>query len=139
MSNKTRKITQQVHLFKDEEGNLHEWTMENVVDAGTPIDPETGDDLEYVGPKPPENEVGNYFNMEELDSVYVTQQARYVVSLIVGYDHLPVTSAQDAAAAALELTYDGDSAGTLWHVHDRETGQTLKMEQVSFDTRDIYG
>lgn len=46
MSNK-----QQIHLFKDKAGNLHEWTMEDVIESGTPVDGETGDDMEYVGPK----------------------------------------------------------------------------------------
>lgn len=46
-----RETPQQVHLFRDERGDIYEWTMEDVIDAGTPVDPETGDDLEYLGPK----------------------------------------------------------------------------------------
>lgn len=141
MSNKTRKITQQVHLFKAEDGTLYDWTMEDAVEAGTPIDPETGDDLKYVGPKPPESEIGNYFNTEELESTYVDPDDRFVVSLLVGYNPADghVLTVEEAANAALQLTHDGDSGGTNWYVHDRETKKTVMLEQSSFDGRNIYG
>ena len=49
---------QQEHLFRNPEtGESAIWTMEDVMDAGTPIDAETGDDLEYVGPVGPPPEV----------------------------------------------------------------------------------
>ena len=42
---------QQEHLFFSEETNQHAiWTMADAVDAGTPVDPESGDDFNYVGP-----------------------------------------------------------------------------------------
>ena len=42
---------QQEHLFVNEETNQHAvWTMADAVDAGTPVDFESGDDLSYVGP-----------------------------------------------------------------------------------------
>lgn len=45
---------QQQHLFRNAEtGHTAVWTMQDAVEAGTPVDPETGDDLEYVGPVSP--------------------------------------------------------------------------------------
>lgn len=44
-------MKQQVHIFRDESGNDHEWTMEDVIESGTPVDDETGEDMEYIGPK----------------------------------------------------------------------------------------
>lgn len=45
-------MTEPIHLFgPDSEGHYHEWTMEQVVDAGTPVDPMTDEDLPYAGVK----------------------------------------------------------------------------------------
>ena len=42
---------QQEHLFTNEDTGYHAtWTMADVVERGLPIDPDSGDDLEYVGP-----------------------------------------------------------------------------------------
>lgn len=42
--------TTHMHLvYRDSEGNLHEQPWQDVVEVGTLIDPETGDDMEIVG------------------------------------------------------------------------------------------
>jgi hypothetical protein len=42
---------QQAHLFANKETGYHAtWTMADVVERGLPIDPDSGEDLEYAGP-----------------------------------------------------------------------------------------
>ena len=86
------------------------------------------------------------------ETIYVDDDSRYIVSLVVGYseddlnpttklgvsaldDH--VAQAEDkmtaAAAAALELTRDGESSGTRWYVYDRLTGIGRLYEQGDFE------
>lgn len=36
-------------VYKDAEGNQHDQSWKDVVEVGTLIDPETGDDMEIVG------------------------------------------------------------------------------------------
>ena len=77
---------------------------------------------------------GNEFTLAEVDSIYTHQNERFVVSLIVGYGAGDgVDSPELAAAAALALTRDEGSDGTVWMVHDRQTGQTLQFEQSEFE------
>jgi hypothetical protein len=80
---------------------------------------------------------------DELGSVYAVNDGRYVVSLIVTYDdskwsdrragieniHSPAT----AAAAALDLTRDTASRGTIWYVFDRLTQQMHTLAQGEFE------
>ena len=78
---------------------------------------------------------GNEFTRAEVDSIYTHQNERFVVSLIVGYGSPAdgVDSPELAAAAALALTRDEGMDGTVWFVHDRQTGQTLQFEQSEFE------
>lgn len=76
----------------------------------------------------------------DTNSIYVSSAERFVVSLIVGYgDEDLETIGQDgddpmmkAAAAALGLTTDEGSSGTMWHVHDSKTGIGRFFEQGDF-------
>lgn len=69
-----------------------------------------------------------------MTSHYVSEKDRYVVSLIVGYgDGDGVSSPEEAAFYALELTRDGGCSGTQWSVLDRVTGETRMLEQSDFD------
>jgi len=45
------KAKQQIHLFEDDEGFLFEWTMDDVMASGTPIDDNSGNDMKYLGIK----------------------------------------------------------------------------------------
>ena len=75
---------------------------------------------------------------DELETIYVRPNDRYVVSLIVGYAHAEIHPAEPgavpspvaAAYSALSLTRDENSHGTLWSVHDRESGQTTLIRQA---------
>lgn len=80
------------------------------------------------------------FTIDEIDSVYVESNERFVVSLIVGYGATSplVTRAEQAAAAALALTTDESRADTRWYVYDRATKEMTRFEQgdleaVEFD------
>jgi hypothetical protein len=80
---------------------------------------------------------------DELGSVYAVNSGRYVVSLILTYNDSPpadvsagredIHSPEGAAAAALELTRDSGSRGTIWHVFDRLTGQMHAVAQRKFE------
>jgi hypothetical protein len=82
---------------------------------------------------------------DKLQSIYVDDDDRFVVALVVGYpmdetliEEFGHASAPElaACAAALELTRDGED--TQWFVLDRETGESRSVEQGDFD-RDIHG
>ena len=72
-----------------------------------------------------------FHQQDQLETIYVRPNDRYVVSLIVGYAHAEmrppepgavpgaVPSAVAAAYSALSLTRDEDSHGTLWSVPTR--------------------
>lgn len=67
-------------------------------------------------------------------TIYVTEEDRYVVSLIVGYGNGDgVASPEEAAAAALDLTRDLGSSDTVWFVYDRQTDNTHRLEQADFE------
>jgi hypothetical protein len=80
---------------------------------------------------------------DKLGTVYAVNGGRYVVSLILTYNDSPpadvaagleeIHSPEGAAAAALELTRDAGSRGTIWHVFDRLTGQMHPIAQRDFD------
>ena len=83
-------------------------------------------------------ERGGAFHREEVSSIYVDENERFVVSLIVGYgDGDDVESADVAAAAALALTCDLGATGTVWHVCDRESGTMHQFEQGDFMDLDV--
>ena len=66
----------------------------------------------------------------EIGNTYVGDEDRFVVSLIVGYGREDgVTSAEQAVAAALDLTREFGAGDTQWHVHDRATGRSCVVEQ----------
>lgn len=104
--------------------------------------------------------VDGAFAPEETDSIYVGEEDRYVVSMIVGYsdDDLEdpyaevmdpdlafegeppewaadsaVLRAKAAANAALDLTRDGGSGDTVWFVYDRQTKEMHEFEQGDFE------
>lgn len=74
------------------------------------------------------------FEPHEVGSIYVAPGDRFVVSLIVGYGE-EVSTPEEAALAALELTRDTGSHGTGWHVFDRQEGVMHFLEQERFDRR----
>jgi hypothetical protein len=80
---------------------------------------------------------GKALSIEEIGNTYVGEQDRFVVSLVVGYgapDETPeVTTPEQAAYLALDLTTDLGSHGTHWYVHDRQTGITHTLEQSDFE------
>lgn len=66
----------------------------------------------------------------EIETAYVQDSDRFVVSLIVGYGQADgVTSPAAALAAALDLTRDAGSAGTQWYVFDRQSQRMHRLEQ----------
>lgn len=70
------------------------------------------------------------FTREEIDSTYCGVEARFVVSLIVGYsEEEGVDTPEEAAAAALRLAQDSQNR-TSWYVFDRQTGETTLVEQA---------
>lgn len=80
------------------------------------------------------------FRRDEIDTIYVDDKDRYIVSLIVGYEDgeggsngAGCKSLADAARWALELTRDGGCDGTHWFVYDRATGEHEFFEQDQFD------
>ena len=77
------------------------------------------------------------FTLQEVHSIYVHPQNRFVVSLIAGYagaEDDDVTTPQEAAAAALALTRDEGSFDTYWCVYDRETQKQDIFTQRQFDS-----
>jgi hypothetical protein len=77
---------------------------------------------------------GNGFRRNEVTSIYVDPDERFVVSLVVGYSARDdVHTAEDAARTALELTQDDNATGTVWHVFDRQTQQMHRLSQREFD------
>lgn len=68
--------------------------------------------------------------MDELGNAdYIRRDARYVLSLIVGYSDDADVNAEQPLAAALELTRDIGSDDTLWVVNDRPLGELHTFEQ----------
>ena len=76
---------------------------------------------------------GDAFNRTEVSSVYVRPDARYVVSLIIGYADAEISSPEAAVAATLQMTQGQDRKHLVWVVHDRETGETREIEQSKID------
>lgn len=75
----------------------------------------------------------------EIGNTYVRQNDRSIVSLIVGYGpHDDITTAEEAAAAALDLTRDEGARGTHWWIHDRQTRRTFMLEQSEFEAPPSY-
>lgn len=84
-------------------------------------------------------------NQPEVGTIYVTDEDRFVVSLVVGYTDDIVRNNLDgpkprveqlakvAASAALQLTRDAGSDGTYWFVFDRRTGRWFEFEQGDFE------
>lgn len=81
--------------------------------------------------------------LAELNTIYLDDKDRYVVSLIVGYtdeDLQPwieegdLAPEQAAALGALDLTRDEGAYGTNWFVYDRLTGKMHNLEQRDFDS-----
>lgn len=86
----------------------------------------------------------------KVDSIYVADNDRFVVSLIVGYSDDDLDNDENegyaalsdeekalvAARWALALTTDEGSHGTQWHVLDRQTGETYTFEQEDFAGED---
>jgi hypothetical protein len=73
----------------------------------------------------------------DIESIYVAEEDRFVVGLIVGYhgteeDPFP-RNAKEAAAAALRLTTDEGASDTHWFVFDRKTGKGRFLEQGEFE------
>lgn len=84
------------------------------------------------------------FTLAEVDSIYVDVDERFVVSLVVGYGKPDngqprdgVSTPEEAAAAALDLTRDEGSGDTVWFVHDRTTGRTHQFEQEDFEEVEV--
>ena len=72
--------------------------------------------------------------VEQIGNTYVSDEDRFVVSLVVGYaEDEDVTTAHQAAAKALSLTRDLGSFDTHWYVYDRQTGELALIEQGEFD------
>jgi hypothetical protein len=72
---------------------------------------------------------------DEGRSMYVLPEDRYVVTLASSYGNSKdgITSPEQAAAAALALTLDRSSGGSMWFVFDRMTGEHLLFEQGDFE------
>ena len=83
-----------------------------------------------------ENPQMNGFKLHELDSTYCADKDRFVVSMIVSYDHDPeaeIETPEQAAAAALNLIRGEGCGDTQWYVYDRKTGKMHMIEQHNFD------
>ena len=67
-------MEQQEHLFVNKDRTNHDiWTMEDAIESGIPIDVESGDDMEYIGPV--SLRIGDIcIVVEQLGSVYVVNQ-----------------------------------------------------------------
>ena len=74
------------------------------------------------------------FTLKEVDSTYITDNERFIVSLIVGYnaDEFSPT-AKAACARALSLVTSDDRDSTQWRVFDRKTGKLKMFEQSDFE------
>jgi len=64
-----------------------------------------------------------------IGTIYDDPAERFVVALVVSYD---TATAEEACAAALDLTRDAASEGTHWYVYDRRTGEARIVEQKEF-------
>lgn len=86
------------------------------------------------------------FSLAEVDTIYVHDEDRFIVSLIVGYseedlgyrlvpgdDPESLATPKEAARWALDLTRDEGATGTHWFVFDRKTGRMYVFEQIDFD------
>lgn len=70
----------------------------------------------------------------EIKSIYTDDKDRFIVALVVGYKPEDgITTPEEAARAALDLTRDEGAGGTQWYVLDRKTGQGCWLEQKTFD------
>lgn len=67
---------------------------------------------------------GEAFNRMEVSSEYVEPGHRFVVSLVVGTD---VDTPEEALRQAMDLACGPCRHDTVWVVHDRMTGETLRM------------
>lgn len=83
--------------------------------------------------------MANEFGRDEVQSIYVDREERFVVSLVVGYSEEDLAhdggevSPRAAAKWALELTRDEGSNGTHWFVYDRHEQRMHSFEQSDFD------
>jgi hypothetical protein len=70
------------------------------------------------------------FKAHEVESDYVNESNRFVVSFVVGYDQDELLKTpREAAAHALSLIVEGDSDANVWHVFDRKSGNLHRVEQ----------
>ena len=74
----------------------------------------------------------------EIDTIYLSDDDRFIVSLIVGYTEEDLTdegeaTPQAAAKWALDLTRDEGARGTHWFVFDRKEQRMHMFEQHEFD------
>ena len=74
--------------------------------------------------------------VEEVETIYVSPEDRYIVSLVVGYSEEEFSDQSrfpntplGAFGGALDLTRDEGSPDTTWFVYDRKTGEMHEFEQ----------
>jgi hypothetical protein len=80
------------------------------------------------------------FSEDEVDSIYTDPRDRFIVSFIVGYGEMDeITTLKEAAEAALNLTTDAYSDGTVWFVYDRQTETLRQFTQRQFDPQWVSG
>lgn len=67
---------------------------------------------------------------DEARSLNVAEGDRYVVCLAASYGETAgIRSVEQAAAALLAATLDGESAKTIWFVYDRQTDEHHMLDQ----------
>lgn len=72
----------------------------------------------------------NGLRLIDVDSIYVGDQDRFVVSLIIGYTDNEARSAEQAGALGLMVTQGPQQRSTVWSVYDRVTDTHSRFEQA---------
>jgi len=79
-------------------------------------------------------EPGARFSRNEVDSIYVDAEERFVVSFITSYGGVDgIKTAQSAGHWALELTRDEGCPDTKWFVYDRVTHVMHEFNQSEIE------
>ena len=71
-----------------------------------------------------------HFTIDEVDSFYVLENDRFIVSFVVGTRD--AKTPEEALARALTLIQDDESSDTVWYCCDRQTGTITAYRQEEF-------
>ena len=71
-----------------------------------------------------------HFTIDEVDSSYVLENDRFIVSFVLGTRD--AKTPEEALARTLTLIQDDESSDTVWYCCDRQTGTINAYRQEEF-------